>query len=147
MNTKSTKHIGPTKNILPEYLVHLKQYFEQLHRHVVSVNMLIIELCHHNSKYMSLSLQLLGKQIVRYLEEQCIIFCCVTCVAQNHHYNAAVITDWVGYINEQIVSGKYQASTIVNIDETNIDFDLTSATTLANKGEQTISIHLIGSNQ
>jgi len=111
---------------------------------VVSVNMLIAELCHHDSKYMSLSLQLLGKQIVRYLEEQSIIYHCVTHVAQNHHYNAAVIADWMGYINKQIVSGKYWASTIVNIDETNIDFDLM---TLANQGEWMVSIHSNGSNQ
>ena len=121
------KHTGPTKKNLPEHFDHLKHYFEQLceDRCVVSVNMLIAELCHHDSKYMSLSLQLLGKQIVRYLEEQSIIYHHVTHVAQNHQYNTAVITDWMGYINEQIVSGRYWASNIMNIEETNIDFDCT----------------------
>ena len=60
----------------------------------------------------------------------------MTDVAQNHHFNAAVIADWMGYINEQTVSGKYWALNIMNIDETNVDFDLTLATTLAsNQGE------------
>jgi len=59
----------------------------------------------------------------------------VTCVAQNHCFNAAVIANWMGYINEQIGSGKYQASNIMNIDEANIDFDLTSVTTLVNQGQ------------
>jgi len=61
-------------------------------------------------------------------------------VAQSQHYNAAVIVDWMGYINEQIVSGKYSASNIVNIDETSIDFDLTSVMTLANQGEWMVNI-------
>jgi len=58
---------------------------------------------------MNLSLQMLGKWIARYLEEQNIIYYHVTHVAQNHHFNSTVIADWMGYINEQIVSGKYWA--------------------------------------
>jgi len=97
MNNKSTKHIGSAKKILPvpEPSDHLKQYFEQLHEegHVVSVNMLVVELC-HDHKYVNLNLQMLWKSIVRYLEEQSIIYCYATHVAQNHHFNAAVIANW-----------------------------------------------------
>jgi len=58
MNNKSTKHIGPAKRILPEHFDHLK--LEQLHEdgHAVSVNMLVVELCHHDPKYANLNLQM-----------------------------------------------------------------------------------------
>ena len=76
-------------------------------------------------------IQMLGRQIVRHLEEQSLISWLATQVAQNRHFNAAVTADWTGYINQQIASGKYQVSNIMNIDKKNIDFDLNLATTWA----------------
>ena len=50
------------------------------------------------------------------------------------------------YVNGQIATGQYSASNIVNIDETNIYYDMTGAITLANRGSRTISVRTSGSS-
>ena len=48
--------------------------------------------------------------------------------------------DFVYYVNDQIACGKYLKSNVVNIDETNIYFDLTGTMTLADYGSRTVSV-------
>ena len=41
---------------------------------------------------------------------------------------------FVAYVNEQIQTGGFSADNVVNIDETNIEFDMTGSVILANQG-------------
>jgi hypothetical protein len=59
----------------------------------------------------------------------------VTHVAHNTRYEQIVIQGWVSYVNRSIKIGNYKGSDLVNIDETNVDFDLASKTKLAGCGE------------
>jgi hypothetical protein len=54
--------------------------------------------------------------------------------------------DWVTYINSCILAGKYRGDCVINIDETNIDFDPSPATTLCRVGQRTVSIRNNGSS-
>ncbi len=59
---------------------------------------------------------------------------CVSHKAQNIHFEQPIIMDFTHYINWQIVSGRYSADVIINVDETNMDFDPSSRTTLCRIG-------------
>jgi hypothetical protein len=50
-----------------------------------------------------------------------------------------VVYDFIDYFNRQIVAGKYRAPCIVNMDETNLDFDVTPRKTLEMIGPRTVS--------
>jgi hypothetical protein len=50
-----------------------------------------------------------------------------------------VIIDFLTYVQQQIVPGKYGANIVLNLDETNIDFDETSGKTLAEIGTRSVS--------
>ena len=49
------------------------------------------------------------------------------------------------YVNEQIVSGNFGPLEIVNIDETNIEFDMIGSISLADQGSRTVSLRSTGS--
>ncbi len=56
-------------------------------------------------------------------------------------------------MNEQIATNGFSPDNVVNIDETNIQFDMTSSVTLANLGSRTLIIwticsmyHSVGGN-
>jgi hypothetical protein len=55
-------------------------------------------------------------------------------VAQNTRYEQSVIQGWVSYVNISIKIRNYKACDAFNIDETNVNFDLASGTTLAGHG-------------
>jgi hypothetical protein len=50
-----------------------------------------------------------------------------------------VIIDFLTYVQWQIDAGKYGANTVLNVDETNIDFDEMSGKTLAKIGMRSVS--------
>jgi len=54
--------------------------------------------------------------------------------------------DFVMYVNEQIATGGFPADNVVNIDETNIEFDMTGSVTLADQGSRTVSVRSSGSS-
>jgi hypothetical protein len=54
----------------------------------------------------------------------------VTSVAQNTRFQEGIVTDCVKYVNQSISVGKFTSDRIVNIDETNIYFDMTANKTL-----------------
>jgi hypothetical protein len=54
------------------------------------------------------------------------------------HYQD-IVNDLVDYFNRQIVAGKYRAPCIVNMDETNLDFDVTPRKMLESIGLWTVS--------
>jgi hypothetical protein len=84
-----------------------------------------------------LSLAAIGHQINRHLRKYGVIHHCVTHVAQNTRYDEGVNAGNVALVNAGLKLGKYKVSHIVNIGETNVDFDLVSGTILAGQvGEQ-----------
>ena len=48
--------------------------------------------------------------------------------------------DFTNYINNHLVLGQYRQDCVVNIDETNISFDMDGGLTLADKGDKTVSL-------
>jgi hypothetical protein len=69
---------------------------------------------------------------------------CVTHKAQNIHYEQHLIDNFILYVNQQIVSGRYSADVIINMDETNVDFDPSPRSTLCRIGEKSVSAHISG---
>jgi hypothetical protein len=57
-----------------------------------------------------------------------------------------IISDFVSCVNEHISMLRFPASAVVNIDETNIDFDMPASTTLERRGVRSVSVR-IGSTQ
>ena len=54
----------------------------------------------------------------------------MTCVTQNTRIYQEKIQDFVSYVNNQIAAFEFSAGNIVNIDETNINFDMFGSRTL-----------------
>ena len=69
------------------------------------------------------SMETIFFRVNRWRKRENLVYRRVTHVAQNTRYNQTVIDDFVLYTNEQISSGKYSASEIVNMDETNVYFN------------------------
>jgi hypothetical protein len=63
-------------------------------------------------------------------EKNNVTHCCVTHKAQNVHYEQHIIDDFILYVNWQIVAGRYSSDVIINMDETNVDFDPSPRTML-----------------
>jgi hypothetical protein len=92
------------------------------------------------------SLSAIHHQIYRHLRKYGVFRRRVTRVAQNTRYDEGVKAGYVAFINAGLTAGKYKASDIVNIHETNVDFDLVSGSTLAGRGEKTIGCATTGSS-
>jgi hypothetical protein len=60
-------------------------------------------------------------------------------MAQNVRHYQDVVIDFVDYFNGQIVTGKYRVPFIVNMDETNQDFDVILRKMLERIGPQMAS--------
>ena len=60
--------------------------------------------------------------------------------------NQDIMIDWVEYVNREIVVSRCTADWVVNIDQANIDFDVTSPTTLQSAGSRTASVKITGSS-
>jgi hypothetical protein len=52
----------------------------------------------------------------------------ITHMAQNVRHYQDIVNDFIDYFNRQIVTGKYRVPCIVNMDKTNLDFDMTPRT-------------------
>ena len=60
--------------------------------------------------------------------------------AQNHVYNQAVINDYVTYTRREFVINNYRPDVVVNMDETNVYFDMVSSYTLNDRSARSISV-------
>jgi hypothetical protein len=60
-------------------------------------------------------------------------------MVQNVRHYQDIVNDFVTYFNRQIVVGKYRAPCIVNMDEKNLDFDVTPRKTLERIGPRMVS--------
>jgi hypothetical protein len=60
-------------------------------------------------------------------------------MVQNVRHYQDIVNDFIDYFNRQIVAGKYRAPCIVNMDKTNLDFNVTPRKTLERIGPRTVS--------
>ena len=100
--------------------------------HIVSVMMLTVEF-----KMISgapVSLHALSKHVACWLVSVRIVQQHVTHVAQNTWYCEIAMQDFTNYMNSQLELGQYRQDCSVNIDETDIFFDMKGRLTLARKG-------------
>ena len=70
-----------------------------------------------------------------------------THVAQNTRHDQELIADFAHVVNDYTRMMRLESGCVVNIDETNVDFDMPSNTTLAPRGSRTVSVRSSGSSQ
>lgn len=70
-----------------------------------------------------------------------------THIAQNTRHSTDVIEDFVNLFNHRVRHVmRVPAGAVVNMDETNVDFDMPSTVTLARRGQRTVSVKGTGSS-
>jgi hypothetical protein len=69
---------------------------------------------------------------------------CVTHKAQNVQNEQHIIDDFILFVNQQLVVGRYPSDVIINMDETNVDFDPSLRTMLCWIGEQLVNACISG---
>ena len=107
----------------------------------------ITEICFRfDRNFLSDNDDALRKRIYRFLKREGIVNRRRTHIAQNNRRDLAAESDFVTCVNEYIDMMKIPASLIVNIDETNVDFDQPSSSTLSQRGERSISVQGTGSS-
>jgi hypothetical protein len=113
---------------------------------VDTLNLLAVELKRLDPGAKNVNMPALRRRINRHLIKFGVVRQCVTRVAQNTRHDVTAKAGYVAFVNEGIKAGKYRACDIVNIDETNIDFDLVSGSTLAGRGDCTVACATTGSS-
>ena len=88
----------------------------------------------------------LSKRIYRWSVQENIMNRRVTHVAHNIYHNVDKVRYFVLYVNTQITSGDYIKSNVVNMDETNMHFDMVGSTTLETRGTRTFNIKSSGTS-
>jgi hypothetical protein len=114
----------------------LTMYWELRNRdRIFTLNILAAELKRLDRSVQGLSLGVICRCIWRHIKKHGIVRCRVTRVSQNTRYEQSDVQGWVSCVNHSIKIGNYKACDMVNIDETNVNFDLASGTTLAGHGK------------
>ncbi len=141
-----TVHKGPNSMIPDDVANHIIQFFEQLRERGISVcsQLLAIELQRFSPQLNQLSVAFLCHCVLHLMKRNNVSHWCVTHKAQNIHFEQPIIVDFTRHINWQIVSGRYSANVIINVDETNVDFDPSPRTTLCRIGEWSVKARISG---
>ena len=93
-----------------------------------------------------LSNMAIRQRIYRWMVNERITSRRITHKAQNTRYVMDIENDFKAYIREQAKTHDIDPQYWVNIDETNIDFDIESGSTLADVGSRTVTAMYSGSN-
>jgi hypothetical protein len=141
-----TVHKGGNSMIPDDAANHIIQVYEQLCECGIAVcsRLLAIELQRFSPQLNQLSLAILRRHVLCLMKRNNITHQCVTHKAQNIHVEQPIIVDFTRYINRQIVSGRYSANVIINVDETNVDFDPCPRTTLCRIGDRSVKACISG---
>jgi hypothetical protein len=110
----------------------------------VTLNLLTAELNHLDPGARNVTMPALHQRINHHLLKFGVVRRCVTRVVQNTRHDMTVEAGNVAFVNEGVKADKYRACDIVNIDETNIDFDLASGATLDGRSERTMGCATTG---
>jgi transposase-like protein len=113
---------------------------------IVTLNILAAEMKRLDRSVQGLSLAAIWRRLLRHIKKHGVVRRSVTHMAQNTRYEQSVIQGWVSYVNHSIKIGNYKACDVINIDETNVYFDLASETMLTGRGERTIGRATTGSS-
>lgn len=87
----------------------------------------------------------LRKRISRFVHNEGFVHRRATHTAQNTRHSVDIMDDFVSYVNQQITMMDYHPLSIVNIDETNVNYDMPARTTLSPRGSRTVSVTGTGS--
>ena len=141
--TRKTLSAGPTGVILPHMLEHLQLHYENLRgmKRVVTVRNLVFELLREFPNNLgTLTVKNCYSCIWRWAQKMGYVYRRITHVAQYNRNDPEVMAQFTQYVNESIKLGKYDSSCVVNIDETNVYFDMVGSYTLEKRGSKTVSI-------
>jgi hypothetical protein len=95
--------------------------------------------------FLSGNLIALRKRIYRFVQRENLVQRRSTHVAQNARHCTATIADFVSAVNGHISMMQLPPELVVNIDETDVPFDLPMSTTLERRGVRTVPITSTGS--
>jgi transposase-like protein len=112
----------------------------------ITVGMICRELKRIDSSEASTDMAVIRQRVYRFLQNEKFVQRRATHVAQNTRYDQDQISQFVEYVTEEIQRLGIGPDCVVNIDETNVDFDMTGNVTLARKGSRTVSIRSTGSS-
>jgi len=141
-----TRNEGRPTTTPNDLLQQLLPYIEGLRErgNAVSTTTVTLELLRMAPDLLNVGFVPLRRRVLRFLKKHHYTFRVVTHKAQNHRYHAMVIDDWVGHINRLIVASAYTEHSVVNFDETNVDFNPSHRNTLCKIGEKSISLRING---
>ena len=141
-----TLHKGRPGTLSHDEAHYILDFYEQLRERGIPVDsqLLAIELQRFSPQLNQVSIVILRRRVLRVMKKNNITHRCVTHKAQNIHYEQPIIDDFTHYINRQIVIGRYSADLILNMDETNVDFDPSPRTTLSKIGERSVNACISG---
>jgi hypothetical protein len=141
VKTKFTRHKG-RESFLNDGKKHIIIFTFELYRErgiPVSAKLLASDLIRQYPDLHDIPARNIIRRVRLYLKvEENITHRQITHMAQNVRFHEAIIADFVDYCNRQIVTGRYGADQIVNIDETNLDFNIDPRYTLERKGERSV---------
>ena len=145
LTLKSTQKGAPMKDD-DEVYSKLRKFYDDTRNNgrVVTVNMLCYEMKRITGSESRISI--LRHRVRRWLGREQIVQRRVTHIAQNTRHDVSKMEGFVKYVNEQIVCGRFLKANVVNIDETNIYFDMVGKITLADRGQKTVSVSSTGSS-
>jgi hypothetical protein len=123
---------GHASSIPHDQVLHMLQFYEQLHECGIPVSSQVLarELQRISPQLNNADVAALCRQVLRIMKKNNVTHYCITHEAQNIHYEQHIIDDFIFYVNWQIVMGKYSSDVIINMDETNVNFDPSPRTTL-----------------
>jgi len=101
-----TRNEGKPTTTPNDLLQQLLSYIEGLRErgNAVSTTTVTLELLRMAPNLLNIGFVPLHRRVLRFLKKHHYTFRVVTHKAQNHHYHAMVIDDWVGHINRLIVA-------------------------------------------
>lgn len=129
-----------------KHYLDLKLFYENTRNsdRTVTIGMLVNEWRKMNPMLCNTLVITLRHRLYRWIRSENIVHRRVTHIAQNTRHEAKTIDDFLTYINEQIEAAGVTSDRIVHIDETNINFDMISGVTLADRGSRTVSVRKSG---
>ena len=138
VKTKFTRHKGQ-ESFLNDDKKHFIIFTFELYREQgipVSAKLLALDLIRQYPDLHDIPARNIIRRVRLYLKvDENITHQRITHMAQNVRFHEAIIADFVDYCNRHIVAGRYGADQIVNMDETNLDFDIDPRYMLERKGE------------
>ena len=144
---KLTSHEGTISKHY-DYFDNLEKYFDEMRDagRKVSVSLLVNELRRVDSSCGEVGDKVLWQRVYRWCLKKDLVNRRVTHVAQNTRFNMQIINDFGFYVKERIQQNSIDYSSVVNIDETNVYFDMCGSTTLSRRGERSINLKNTGSS-